>query len=644
MPPNIDRKAFFGYHNSKCAARIYLDCPISGRKGKAMQNIIRTEHLVYEYAVRNDEDVVESINRAVDDVSLNIREGDFVAILGRNGSGKSTFAKQLNALLYPTGGTVWLCGKDTADEENLWTVRSSAGMVFQNPDNQIVASIVEDDVGFGPENLGVPTEEIWKRVENALNAVGMAAYAETSPLRLSGGQKQRVAIAGILAMQPKCLILDEPTAMLDPEGRREVLKAMHELNEAAGITVLLITHYMEETVDADRIVVMQGGRVRMDGTPREIFSRTDEIHAMGLSLPQATELADRLRAAGLPLPQGILSEEELVRELIRIRPGQETAAETAKPAQAPETGGGTAAPAGPKASEEVSASSAPALEHPSELALSHVFYEYEPGTPMAATGLDDVSLTIRQGEFLGIIGRTGSGKSTLIQHLNGLLKPSRGTVSWNGEDIFGEKYDRRALRGKVGLVFQYPEHQLFEETVIKDVSFGPKNQGLPEKEIRKRARHAMEAVGLSEEYDERSPFDLSGGEKRRAALAGVLAMQPEILVLDEPTAGLDPAGRYRLLATLVKLKEEGIGIVFVSHSMEDVAENADRIVVMHDGRVEMDASPREIFRREEELNAIGLAIPAVTRIARRLAAEGCPADPDILSIDEAVENILAAWK
>ena len=644
MPPNIDRKAFFGYHYSKCAARIYLDCPISGRKGKIMQDIIRTEHLVYEYAVRNDEDVVESINRAVDDVSLNIREGDFVAILGRNGSGKSTFAKQLNALLYPTGGTVWLCGKDTADEENLWTVRSSAGMVFQNPDNQIVASIVEDDVGFGPENLGVPTEEIWKRVENALNAVGMAAYAETSPLRLSGGQKQRVAIAGILAMQPKCLILDEPTAMLDPEGRREVLKAMHELNEAAGITVLLITHYMEETVDADRIVVMQNGRVRMDGTPREIFSRTDEIHAMGLSLPQATELADRLRAAGLPLPQGILSEEELVRELIRIRPGQETAAENVKPAQAPETAGGTAAPAGPKVPEEVSASSVPAPEHPSELALSHVFYEYEPGTPMAATGLDDVSLTIRQGEFLGIIGRTGSGKSTLIQHLNGLLKPSRGTVSWNGEDIFGEKYDRRALRGKVGLVFQYPEHQLFEETVIKDVSFGPKNQGLPEEEIRKRARHAMEAVGLSEEYDERSPFDLSGGEKRRAALAGVLAMQPEILVLDEPTAGLDPAGRYRLLATLVKLKEEGIGIVFVSHSMEDVAENADRIVVMHDGRVEMDASPREIFRREEELNAIGLAIPVVTRIARQLAAEGCPADPDVLSMNEAAENILAAWK
>ena len=584
-----------------------------------MQDIIRTEHLVYEYAVRNDEDVIESINRAVDDVSLNIREGDFVAILGRNGSGKSTFAKQLNALLYPTGGTVWLCGKDTSVEENLWEVRSSAGMVFQNPDNQIVASIVEDDVGFGPENLGVPTEEIWKRVENALNAVGMAAYAETSPLRLSGGQKQRVAIAGILAMQPKCLILDEPTAMLDPEGRREVLKAVHELNDAAGITVLLITHYMEETVDADRIVVMQKGRVRMDGTPREIFSRTDEIHAMGLALPPATELADRLRAAGVDLPQGILSEDELVRGLLRVCSGGQPAGETAREESKTQPSG-------------------------SELTLSHVTYEYEPGTPMAATGLDDVSLTIRQGEFLGIIGRTGSGKSTLIQHLNGLLKPSRGTVSYNGEDIFGEKYDRRALRGKVGLVFQYPEHQLFEETVIKDVSFGPKNQGLPEEEIRARARHAMEAVGLTEDYDERSPFDLSGGEKRRAALAGVLAMQPEILVLDEPTAGLDPAGRYRLLETLRKLKHEGIGIVFVSHSMEDIAETADRIVVMHDGRAVMDGTPREIFRREEELAAIGLAIPAVTRIARRLAAEGCPADTGVLSMEEAVKNILQIRK
>ena len=587
-----------------------------------MEPIIRTEHLTYDYIVRDDENAVENVRRAVNDVSLNIKAGDFVAILGRNGSGKSTFAKQLNALLYPTGGTVWVCGRDTADEESLWEVRSSAGMVFQNPDNQIIAQMVEDDIGFGPENLGVPTAEIWQRVEQALHAVGMEAYAQSSPMRLSGGQKQRVAIAGILAMQPKCLILDEPTAMLDPEGRREVLKAVHELNKAACITVLLITHYMEETVDADRIVVMQSGSVRMDGSPREIFARSDELHEMGLALPQAAELAGRLRQEGLKLPADILTAEELVEALASLKQAEAMAQ---KPMQ-------TASEAAPKAPE-----------HLSELTLSHVTYEYEPGTPMETVGLDDVTLTIRQGEFLGIIGRTGSGKSTLIQHLNGLLRPTRGEVLWNGENIFGEKFDRRALRGKVGLVFQYPEHQLFEETVIKDVSFGPKNQGLTEKEILNRALHAMEAVGLSQDYADRSPFDLSGGEKRRAAIAGVLAMQPEILILDEPTAGLDPIGRERLLETLLKLKAEGIGIVLVSHSMDDVAENADRIVVMRGGKKEMDGSPREIFRRERELKEIGLAIPAVTHIVRMLEERGYAVNGDALSMEEAVQTILNVW-
>ena len=256
MLPNIDRKAFFGYHYSKCAARIYLDCPISGRKGKVMQDIIRTEHLVYEYAVRNDEDVVESINRAVDDVSLNIREGDFVAILGRNGSGKSTFAKQLNALLYPSEGQVIIDGFDTTDDAHLWDIRQEAGMVFQNPDNQIIGQIVEEDVGFGPENMGVPTKEIWERVEESLKTVGMWELRKKSPNRLSGGQKQRVSIAGVIAMHPKCIIMDEPTAMLDPSGRHEVIRAARALNQVEHITIILITHYMEEAIYADKVFVM----------------------------------------------------------------------------------------------------------------------------------------------------------------------------------------------------------------------------------------------------------------------------------------------------------------------------------------------------------------------------------------------------
>lgn len=268
--------------------------------------------------------------------------------------------------------------------------------------------------------------------------------------------------------------------------------------------------------------------------------------------------------------------------------------------------------------------------------LEHVSYIYEKGTPMAVEGLRDVSLEIRQGTFTGLIGHTGSGKSTLIQHLNGLLKPTEGKVFFHGEDIFAEKYDRRALRGRVGLVFQYPEHQLFETDVFTDVCFGPKNQKLPQEEIERRAKDALSAVGLGEEYYARSPFELSGGEKRRAAIAGVLAMEPEILVLDEPTAGLDPKGREELLELLKHLQEEkGLGIVLVSHSMEDVARTADYLYVMDEGRLKLEGSPREVFRRREELEAMGLAVPQVTRIMQRLREKGLPVETDVLTVEEA---------
>ncbi len=268
--------------------------------------------------------------------------------------------------------------------------------------------------------------------------------------------------------------------------------------------------------------------------------------------------------------------------------------------------------------------------------LEHVSYIYEKGTPMAVEGLHDVSLEISQGRFIGLIGHTGSGKSTLIQHLNGLLKPTEGKVLFHGEDIFAEKYDRRALRGRVGLVFQYPEHQLFETDVFTDVCFGPKNQKRPQEEIERRAKDALNAVGLSEEYYARSPFELSGGEKRRAAIAGVLAMEPEILVLDEPTAGLDPKGREELLELLKRLQEEkGLGIVLVSHSMEDVARTADYLYVMDEGRLKLEGSPREVFRRREELEAMGLAVPQVTRIMQRLREKGLSVDTDVLTVEEA---------
>ena len=277
--------------------------------------IIKTKDLVFEYIRRDEEGNVEGITKAVDEVSLNVEEGDFVAILGHNGSGKSTLAKHINAILYPTEGTVWVDGMDTTDKNKLWEIRQEAGMVFQNPDNQIIGQVVEEDVGFGPENLGVPTKEIWERVEESLKAVGMYEFRKYSPNKLSGGQKQRVSIAGVIAMHPKCIILDEPTAMLDPSGRREVIRAVRALNDVERITMILITHYMEEIIYANKVFVMDKGRVAMEGTPREIFSQVEKLKELRLDVPQVTLLAHELKKSGLNIPDGILTTQELVKAL-----------------------------------------------------------------------------------------------------------------------------------------------------------------------------------------------------------------------------------------------------------------------------------------------------------------------------------------
>ena len=280
--------------------------------------MIKTDKLVFEYEKRDEEGNIIGKSRAIDEVSLDIEPGQFIAILGHNGSGKSTLAKHMNALLVPSDGTMWVDGMDTKEDEHLWDVRQSAGMVFQNPDNQIIGTVVEEDVGFGPENLGVPTEEIWQRVEDSLKVVGMIEYRHHSPNKLSGGQKQRVAIAGVMAMRPKCIVLDEPTAMLDPNGRKEVLRSVMELRKREHITVILITHYMEEVVDADHVFVMDHGHVVMQGTPREIFSQVDTLKHYRLDVPQVTILADELRKRGLDIPAGVLKKEELVEILCRL--------------------------------------------------------------------------------------------------------------------------------------------------------------------------------------------------------------------------------------------------------------------------------------------------------------------------------------
>ena len=584
-------------------------------------SMIKTDNLIFEYEKRDEEGNVIGTHCAIDEVNLDIEPGQFIAILGHNGSGKSTLAKHMNAILVPSGGTMWVDGKDTKEEENLWDVRQTAGMVFQNPDNQIIGTVVEEDVGFGPENLGVPTEEIWQRVEKSLSAVGMIEYRHHSPNKLSGGQKQRVAIAGVVAMCPKCIVLDEPTAMLDPNGRKEVLRTVEELRKREHVTVILFTHYMEEVIGADRVIVMDQGHVVMDGTTREIFSQVELLKKYRLDVPQVTMLAHGLKQRGLDIKEGILTTNELIEALEKAGDWRQNQKKTYV---------GHAETVVKKEKKEN-----PILK------LEHIEYVYSSGTAYEKRALKDINLDIHEGEFVGVIGHTGSGKSTMIQHLNGLMKATSGALYYNGENIYDEKYNLRQLRNNVGLVFQYPEHQLFEIDVLTDVCFGPKNQGLTEEECKKRAIEALELVGLSEKYYDTSPFDLSGGQKRRVAIAGVLAMRPKVLVLDEPTAGLDPKGRDEILDQIAYLqKERNLTVILVSHSMEDIAKYVDRIVVMNKGRKMYDGEPKEVFAHYKELEKVGLAAPQVTYIMHALSEKGMHVNTEVTTIEEAVDEIM----
>ena len=587
--------------------------------------IITTENLIHEYIRRDENGDRIGEKRAVDDVCLDVERGQFISILGHNGSGKSTLAKHINALLLPTDGRVVVLGMDTKDEDRLFDIRKAAGMVFQNPDNQIIATVVEDDVAFGPENLGVPPKEIEKRVEECLKAVGMYERKDDSPNRLSGGQKQRIAVAGIMAMKPDCIILDEPTAMLDPDGRKEVLATVRRLNQEEHITVLLITHYMNEVTFSDRVIVMDHGKIAMQGTPREIFRRVSELTALGLDAPQATVLAYRLRQKGFPLPEDILMEEEFIKayhvlpEEYRVSNPYDTL---------------------PKKVQEsvtlLSEHEAPLIE------LKDVTYRYGTGTVYEKVALKNVSMQIRKGEFVCLIGRTGSGKSTLIRMLNGLEKPSEGQVLYKGEDINAASYNRKELRSHVGLVFQYPEDQLFEATVLKDVCFGPKNQGLSGEEQLARAREALELVQVDEDIWNDSPLSLSGGQKRRVAIAGVMAMHPEVLILDEPTAGLDPHGRDEILSAIAQIRERaGITVVLVSHSMEDVANFANWIHVMDRGSLLYAGKPEVVFTHTEELKKVGLDVPQITKIMRGIFHPEEKPSMDFITIEAAEKALLS---
>lgn len=579
--------------------------------------LINIKNLTFEYFRRDADGNVEEMVEALSDVSFDVEPGQFIAILGRNGSGKSTLAKHINALLLPGEGEVIVDGMDTLAEEVRLRIRQTAGMVFQNPDNQIVGNLVEEDVAFGPENLGVPVGDIWNRVNDALNLTGMEEYRNQSPNHLSGGQKQRVAIAGVLAMEPKCIIFDEATAMLDPQGRRQMLEVAKFLQKEKEITIILITHHMDEVLKADKVFVMRDGKVMTEGTPEQIFAQKELLEKCGLDLPVLYQYLHFLTG------QEILSKEECMgihngKALSRLlcekyagyNNSSEWALEIAKDRKIqPDRG---------KKEEK---------KLTEGILLNHVSYVYNQGFTNERIALNNVNFEMGKGEFVAVIGHTGSGKSTLMQHLNGLYLPTEGNVYFNGQDITDKDFSIKKLRQKVGLVFQYPEYQLFAETVEKDVCFGPENMDISKVEAQKRAYKAIKAVGLPDTIYDYSPLQLSGGQKRRVAIAGILAMQPEYLVLDEPTAGLDPLSSRALLDMLKGLQEkQGISIVLVSHSMEEVAEYADRIVVMKNGEKYMDGTAWEIFGHADELEEMGLSVPAGIKLLYDLKSAGVNVD------------------
>lgn len=590
---------------------------------------------------------------ALDGVDLNIEDGEFFCILGGNGSGKSTFAKHLNALLRPDAGTVCVNGMDASDPELVYDIRSTAGMVFQNPDDQLVATLVEDDVAFGPENLGVPSAQIAQRVREALKGVGLVGFERHETHALSGGQKQRVALAGVLAMEPRVLILDEASSMLDPRGRKGLMKACRALHDR-GMTIVMITHFMEEAAEADRVAVFQAGRVAMLGTPEEILTRADELAQLNLDMPASCCLGRALREKGVSVCAQV-READMVAEIAQAyaeRSGTNIAGQPSA-SDSHVLDNGSSAADGIAASELVIEISH--LSHSYSLSArerrrwrkrsttadassKQALWGNDPNSPWA---LRDVSLTVRRGEFLGLAGHTGSGKSTLVQHLNGLIRPQEGSVCALGLDLSNKKH-AAAVKAKVGVVFQYPERQLFAETVAQDVAFGPRSLGLPQDEVARRVASSLVRVGLDlAAIGDKSPFELSGGQQRRVAFAGVLAMEPEVLVLDEPMAGLDPVARRDFLGLISRLHREGLTVVMVSHSMDDLANCCDRIVVMNEGAVFAEGTPVQVFAHANELKSIGLGVPAAQRMALALAQAGVPLCCDKLYTVEALADELA---
>ncbi len=569
-----------------------------------MNPLIRVNNLTYRHPGSGDD-----VSPALNDVSFTIPEGEMVALVGANGSGKTTLARHLNALFTPTTGEVQVNGMDTRDPTLHVRIRADVGMVFQHPEDQIVATTVEEDVAFGPENLCRLPESIREDVERALSIVSMMDNRKRQPHLLSAGQMQRVALAGVLAMQPRCIIFDEATAMLDPAGRHDVLNHMAALNRL-GITVIFITHFIEEVSRAQRVLLLHQGSLVFDGSPGALFSDQALLDRSGLEHPAAA----RYLTAFPALFPGITDPATDLAQLLKIIPAY--------------SGSSVTQPDGKNLSFEPLSN---------EIEIRDLGHVYMADTPLAHRSLEHVSITVKKSIPHGLVGATGSGKSTLLQHLNGLYLPQHGSIRVGDFDLNDPELDLKSLRRYAGLVFQNPELYFFEQYVGDEIAFGPKmihgTDGL-----RERVRWAMELVGLDfDAFKDRIVSTLSGGEQRKVALASTLATRPSLLVLDEPTAGLDPHSRRSLLANLRRLQNEGMQIIFSSHNMDDIAEMVNNLSILSQGNSRLTLPVAQAFADRHMLLAAGLEQPAAVRLAQAMREKGWPISAAAVT-HEAVSN------
>lgn len=549
---------------------------------------------------------------ALKNINLRIEDGEFIAIVGANGSGKTTLARHINALLQPDQGTVRVQGLDSRIRTSLNKIRTTVGMVFQNPEDQLVSTVLEEDIAFGPENLGLEPAEIRRRIEEALEITGLTEQRSRPPHMLSAGQKQRAALAGVLAMRPRCVIFDETTAMLDPGGRRMVRDLITRLH-AEGLTVIVISHFMREAVAADRIVALDHGRIAFDGSPRQLFARPDELQRLGLDLPQAGRMGNILRPFMPQLPEFTFTSKSLLDALPYYSGTKNSVIQ--KPAVV-----------------------VPLLE-PFLIQVAHLDHVYLQDTPLASRALTDVSMHGSAGQVQGLIGATGSGKSTLLQHLNGLLLPQAGNVQIGPFNLNDPQTDLRSVRRYAGLVFQNPEFQLFEQYVGDEIAYAPRLKGQTTG-LRQIVQEAMQAVGLDfETFKDRLTFTLSGGERRKVAMASILAMQPELLLLDEPTAGLDPASRRDTLQSLQRLNAGGTTLVLSSHHMEDITELSQAITVLSKGHSILEGPAGQVFNQTDTLESVGLEAPLVVQTAAVLRTKGWPL-PETITRNEDLADAL----